>query len=150
MLLLGKTLINEDNILCVSPHYTNPEAVVLTTKGLEKVYIDCTEDEFLTAIEDQLGLGSMPRSELSFTNTEFEEMYAAGRDGYRFVAKDKTGQVYAYDSPIQKSSASWDYVTISACIAKAPRRMRCEYAALSFEDKCPVDILAIDGLEVTG
>jgi|GEM_PF-4966244 len=140
MLLLGKTLVNEDNVLCVSPHYTNPRAVVITTSAMEKIYIDCTEDEFLNAVEDQLGLVSTPHSRLFFTTAELEELYAAAQAGCRFVAKDKTGQVYAYCNPIQKSSAGW-YQSLSS--DNSPLRMRCEYEALSFDDKHPVDIRTI-------
>lgn len=68
---------------------------------------------------------------------EHQSLWLAFEDGYRFAAKDRSGQVFAYKKMPYKGTSEW------GCAADAGddvRRLHGDFDFLLFEDNEPLDL----------
>ena len=79
-----------------------------------------------------------------FTENELAELGACLADGYSYAAKDDGGRVYAFSEAPVKGKHSW---INDDGISRVARLTAGQYAALSFENECPLDIaVALEGV----
>lgn len=77
---------------------------------------------------------------LDFTSEEIELLMDALEQGYYYAAKDSTGQIYAYRDLPKKGTRCWNARTDDG---RQTIRLIGEFAALSWDDECPLDIAAM-------
>lgn len=136
MIKLGNVVVNEEFIQAVEPWQENGAekgCLVLMRSGDMISAAGVSMDAVCFTLAQVGALASStpeipPQS--AFSPAEQAELYQAAREGYYYVAKDKTGIVYAFRERPEKHGAYWgraDGVSDS-------QRLKLDYEALSFED----------------
>lgn len=138
MIKIGKCYFSESQIVAIQPSNDGRHADVYLVRGAV-ISVDVWEDD-LPALLERAGLLSPgPAVEvLTFAPQECLDLKTAFADGYRFVAKDQTGQVYAYKQQPKKRGYEW-----TASEEAAARRLHGEFECLSFEDDEPLSLDAL-------
>ncbi len=139
MIKIGKCYFNGSQIAAIQPRNDGQRADVILTHGLV-IPTDVLEED-LPALLRQAGLLPSAGADveiLTFSPKEHQELLLAYKDGYLFVAKDKTGQVYAYNRPPIKRTYEWG--TAEGTVAQ---RLYGEFECLSFEDDEPLSLDAL-------
>lgn len=140
MIKIGKCYFNESQIAAIQPGNDGRNADVYLDCGMI-ISVDVREDNLPALLERAGLLSAGPAVEvLTFAPKEHQELWLAYDDGYLFVAKDQTGQVYAYKQQPEKRGYEW-----TASEEAAARRLHGEFESLSFEDDGPLDLEALFG-----
>ena len=139
MIKIGRCFFNEDQIAAIQPLIDGRGADVYLVRGAV-VSVDVEEDELQELLEAAGLLSPDSAVEvLAFAPMENQELWLAYEDGSLFVAKDKSGQVFAYKKrPPKKGQSEWLYDGTDE-----PRRLHGDFDCLSFEDDEPLDLNAL-------
>lgn len=148
MVKIGRCYFNEAQIAAIEPNHRGAFARVYLVRGAV-ISVDVHEED-LQGLLERAGLlhtAGEPVTMLEFTVAEHDALWRAWEDGYLFVAKDISGQVYAYANRPTKHKQTW--IDDDDDEGLAPRRLPGDYVALSFEDDEPLDLLALfsEGIE---
>lgn len=139
MIKLGGGYINEDYIEAIVPSLDGGKYVVMLTSG--KAIVSASEEEVRSALES---VGLLLDHESIYVDLSENDRYwmeNALVKGYRYIARDKTQQVFAYKEKPRKGQAEWGSDGDAM-------RIKGEYPFLSFEDDEPVKIAALLGIGV--
>ena len=136
MIKLGDIIVNEEFIQAIEPQLEDGKergCLVLMRSGdmISATRVSMDAVCFTLAQVGALALSTReipPQS--AFSPAEQAELYQAAREGYYYVAKDKTGIVYAFRERPEKHGAYWG----RADGTSDSRRLKLDYEALSFED----------------
>lgn len=158
MIWLGSKLVNEDCIASIEEAAPDvymcgacdpnaePALAVRLTSG-DVLFVRCTMTDAVEALE-RAGLLDAPETvgvaQLLFSKEELTEMREAYANGFRYVAKDKNGAVYAYIDRPSRSGAYW-----SVSDGKSTRLV-CGYAALHYDEAEPYDMESIFAVQEVG
>ena len=135
MIKIGRCFFNEDQIAAIQPLIDGRGADVYLVRGAV-VSVDVEEDELPDSAVEVLAFAPM----------ENQELWLAYEDGFLFVAKDKSGQVYAYKERPEKEGCEWIYTGEGA----GTKRLHGDFDCLSFEDEEPLNLYALFSSQATG
>lgn len=151
MIKLGDAYFDETRIIAIQPYETHgAESLVMSCYcvhiaggGLYKWIADANEVQ--RRLEEVGLIAPLSTPMPDFTEDELAELAACLAVGYSYVAKDENGRVYAFDEYPAKGKTSWinndERSRIFGLVAG-------RYAALSFEDECPMNIaVALEGVQ---
>lgn len=139
MIKIGNVLVDEHSISAIAGKYGDPLAIRIHLNSGDTVIADCT----LPDAEDILIAAGLiePESAVDITDEDLAALRELAEMGYRFIARDSTGWVYAYETAPEKCGAYWDHGD-----GLPSHRVREDvFAWLSFSDPEPTDILALLG-----
>lgn len=146
MIKIGRCFFNEDQIAAIQPLIDGRGADVYLVRGAV-VSVDVEEDELQELLEAAGLLSPDSAVEvLAFAPMENQELWLAYEDGFLFVAKDKSGQVYAYKERPEKEGCEWIYTGEGA----GTKRLHGDFDCLSFEDEEPLNLYALFSSQATG
>lgn len=140
MIKIGRCYFNESEIAAIEPDRDGDSADVFLARG-SVIHVDVHEGD-LQALLERAGILQTvgdPISLLEFSPVEHGALWQAWNDGYLYVAKDSTSQVYAYIGMPEKGRQTWR----DSNSGEAPKRLPGDYSALSFEDDEPLSLAAL-------
>ncbi len=145
MIKIGDGYFRENQIAAILTMPDIAQAHVFLLSG-QAVVVTADTDSLHQMLMDTGLLSPGPAVEvLTFTPKERQELRLVYEDGYLFVAKDRSGQVYAYKHLPKKWAGEWtDSKTDDVW------RLHGEFECLSFEDDEPlslVDLFQSEGAE---
>ncbi len=139
MILLGRTLINEEHIaIIVRDGLVHSKATVIL-KNASQFEVECSLDEYAEAIRSCFGFAFANEVNTKaqifefFSDKEISQINDLASEGFLYIAKDSNGQVFAYYEKPRKRSASWE-VAGEGLTAK---RVKGTFDVLSFDDDEP-------------
>lgn len=139
MIKLGDAYFNEASITAIMPCDADGCYIVHFDRGGFYQWIsDATEVQRRL---EEVGLiaPEAQSASLEFPPNEMNLLMDALEQSYYYVAKDSTGQVYAYRDLPKKGSRCWNARTDDG---RQTLRLHSEFAALSWDDESPLIIAA--------
>ena len=137
MIKLGDAYFDEASITAIIPCDANGCYIVHFDRGGFYQWIASAaevqrrlEEVGLIESEPQAVFPEFPPDEIGLLATALDQ-------GYYYAAKDSTGQVYAYRDLPEKGTRCWNAVTDDG---RQTLRLHGEFAALSWDDECPLNI----------
>lgn len=148
MIQIGNSYFDRDSVIAVLPQ-PDGETVSVCVKWGRIFRVKIEPGERLDGILDRYGMleppADLPPDPAGLlTDAEVVELSCAQVEGYAYVAKDQDGRVYAFKVMPEKRGAYWE-TPVGYSID--PHRLLGDYACLSFEDKEPVEIAQLLGVE---
>lgn len=140
MVKLGDAFIELSAVEAITPIRDGGGYAVFLTGGRIMNLSDVTENEVAQVLSESGYLeiaDSGPALVACWPSVaEWLELRHAFDFGYRYVAKDQSGSVFAYTRPPMKGQSSW----LNDDDASKVLRLKNEFASLAFSDPAPMDI----------
>lgn len=104
MIKIGNTLINPAEISAIYPSESTPGKVWISLRSGRTVWTMASMEEVTKALLDAGELeNDMPPDQVEQLNMLLQ-LYA---EGYRYIARDENGQLFAYEAVPYKDEACW-------------------------------------------
>lgn len=143
MIKLGDAYFDEASITAIMPCDADGCYIVHFDRGGFYQWI-ASAAEVQRRLEEVGLITPQSTSVPAFTVSELAELEDCLADGLHYAAKDSTGMIYAYEILPDKGSVGW---INDDSVSNLRRLTAGQYAALSFEDECPLDIaVALEGV----
>lgn len=143
MIKLGNAYFNEASITAIMPCDADGCYIVHFDRGGFYQWIASAE-EVQRRLEEVGLIAPQSAPMQDFTEGELAELEACLVDGFNYAAKDSNGLIFAYGALPDKGSTGW---INDDNVSRLQRLTAGRYAALSFEDDCPLDIaVALEGV----
>ena len=137
MIKIGNIYVEGDCIAAVSPNSHDYGKVCIFLTCGKVVYAKATMEEAEIVLAEN-GMIELPESAF-VTEDEMSYLQMLARDGFKYIARDKTGTVYAFLSRPEKNGAYWD----PAVEESVERIYDYDFDWVSYDDDEPTDIMEI-------
>ena len=137
MVKIGEAWMDLANVLAVVPARDEIGYSFFLSSG-RILTLPVSEEDVLAALEGS-GL-VVQEAEMQFSAAELEELADAYSKGFRYVAKDSVGWIYAYSEEPVKAEGCWQCALIDEGAAAARRLRAGDYDALDFETSPLLDL----------
>ena len=154
MFLLGNCYFREDSIAAIAPaHRRQAEFASDVDLGYNVhliggtvFHVDVDADEVRRVLINLGIVKVQPPVSVELTADKIDKLNKALADGFRYIARDKNQQVFAYVKKPTKGSGQWDQASGDA----NPLRIKGDFSWLSWEDDEPTEIALLLGYSPLG
>lgn len=105
MIKIGSAIINEEQIAAVYPSLNTPGKIWISLASGRAVWTMATMEEITMALQNVCGDIMAPKVAMEIS--VLEHLTAAG---YRFLARDEGGPLWAFDAEPEKDESCWNAI----------------------------------------